>query len=64
MKIWCQVCAKHKEEPLDDPTLKRVAAATKDFINGTNNVMKHQVKVFISYYQSVSEIAIENFPDY
>lgn len=58
MNIWCKVCAKLNEEPIDDPTLKGVAAATKAFIRGTNNVMKHQVKVFISYYQSISETAI------
>ena len=35
-KICCKVCAKHKDEALNDPTLNGVAAtAAKAFICGT-----------------------------
>ena len=44
-KIWCKVCAQHKDEILNDPKLKVDAAtATKAFIN----VTKHQVVFLIS----------------
>ena len=47
MKIWCKVCAKHKDEILNDPPLKRVTAtAVKAFISGTSSVAKHQVEFF------------------
>ena len=46
-KIWCKVCVKHKDEILNNPTLKGVAAtAAKAFISGTNSVTKHQVEIF------------------
>ena len=46
-KIWCKVCAKHKDEILNNPALKGVAATvTKAFISGTNSVAKHQVESF------------------
>ena len=46
-KIWCKVCAKHKGEILNNPTLKGVAATVvKAFISGTNSVTKHQVEFF------------------
>ena len=46
-KIWCKICAKHKDEVLNDPTLKGVTAtAPKAFIIGTNRVTKHQVELF------------------
>ena len=44
-KIWCKVCAQHKDEILNDPKLKVDAAtAAKAFIN----VTKHQVVFLIS----------------
>ena len=46
-KIWCKVCAKLKDEILNDPTLKGVAATVaKVFISRTNSVTKHQVEFF------------------
>ena len=46
-EFWCKVCAKHKNEILNDPTLKGVAAtAAKAFVRGTNSVTKHQVEFF------------------
>ena len=46
-KIWCKVCAKHKDKILNDPALKGVAVtAAKAFISGTNSVTKHQVEFF------------------
>ena len=46
-KIWCKVCAKHKDESLNHPTLKGVAeTATRAFISGTSSVTKHQVEFF------------------
>ena len=48
-KIWCKVCAQHKDEILNDPKLRADAAtAAKAFINGTNSVTKHQVVFLIS----------------
>ena len=38
-KIWCKVCVKHKDEILNNSTLKGVAAtAAKAFTSGTNHV--------------------------
>ena len=46
-KIQFTVCIKHKDEILNDPILKGVAAtAAKAFISGTNSVTKYQVEFF------------------
>ena len=61
-KIWCKICAKHKNEILNSTLLKGAATKSiKAFTEGTNVVTKHQVIIrylmktiwFISKWKNV-----------
>ena len=46
-KVWCKICAKHKEK-INKQLKGSAVTHAKAFVEGTNSVTKHQVSGFLS----------------
>ena len=45
VKVWCKLCAKHKQSILTDPSIKgSIKKSMEAFTQGTNVVTKSQVR--------------------
>ena len=58
--VWCKICAKNKECIKQDPSVKGASKNVADiFIDGTNYVTKHMVRILLQITQCISDFGID-----
>ena len=57
--VWCKICAKNKECTKQEPSVKGASKNVADvFIDGTNYVTKHTVRILLRITQCISNFFI------
>ena len=57
--VWCEICAKNKECIKQDPSVKDASKNVADvFIDRTNYVTKHMVRILLQITQCISNFGI------
>ena len=58
--VCCKICAKNKECIKQDPSVKGASKNVADiFIDGTNYVTKHMVRILLQITQSISDFGAD-----
>ena len=57
--VWCKICAKNKECTKQDPSVKGASKNVADvFIDGTNYITKHMVRILLKITQCISNFGV------